>query len=87
MGETGNGAADRVLAETAIAASRGMGAGARADFHAASAPLAAAVRAARPPATLHATVCTACNSTTEVPFVPDGVRPVYCLPCLKRQTR
>ena len=22
-----------------------------------------------------------------LPFVPDGVRPVFCMPCLKQQTR
>jgi CxxC-x17-CxxC domain-containing protein len=36
---------------------------------------------------MNLTNCTVCGAQTEVPFVPDGVRPVYCLPCLKRQTR
>ncbi len=31
--------------------------------------------------------CTICGVATEVPFQPDGVRPVYCLPCLKQRTR
>ena len=32
-------------------------------------------------------ICSACGEETLVPFVPDGVRPVFCLPCLKQQTR
>jgi CxxC-x17-CxxC domain-containing protein len=36
---------------------------------------------------LHAAVCSACAAETQVPFVPDGVRPVFCLPCLKQRTR
>jgi CxxC-x17-CxxC domain-containing protein len=36
---------------------------------------------------MHTAVCTVCNAATEVPFQPDGVRPVYCLPCLKQRTR
>jgi CxxC-x17-CxxC domain-containing protein len=36
---------------------------------------------------MHTATCSVCGVATEVPFVPDGVRPVYCLPCLKRQTR
>ena len=44
-------------------------------------------RPPRPRGAMHATVCSLCGSATEVPFVPDGVRPVFCLPCLKRQTR
>ena len=34
----------------------------------------------------HHDVLSLCGIATEVPFVPDGVRPVFCLPCLK-QTR
>jgi CxxC-x17-CxxC domain-containing protein len=41
----------------------------------------------RPPATMHPAKCTVCGEATEVPFVPDGVRPIYCLPCLKQRTR
>jgi CxxC-x17-CxxC domain-containing protein len=41
----------------------------------------------RPAATMHPAKCTVCGDATEVPFVPDGVRPVYCLPCLKQRTR
>lgn len=46
-----------------------------------------AVRPARPRGPMHATTCSLCGTDTEVPFVPDGVRPVFCLPCLKKQTR
>lgn len=38
-------------------------------------------------APMHSATCTVCGVTTEVPFRPDGVRPVYCLPCLKQRTR
>jgi CxxC-x17-CxxC domain-containing protein len=41
----------------------------------------------RGPASLHAATCTRCGASTEVPFVPDQKRPIYCLPCLKQQTR
>jgi len=45
----------------------------------------------RPPrastAEMHTTVCSSCSEETQVPFRPDGVRPVYCMPCLKQQTR
>jgi len=41
----------------------------------------------RTPATMHTATCTVCSEPTEVPFVPDGVRPIYCLPCLKQRTR
>jgi CxxC-x17-CxxC domain-containing protein len=34
-----------------------------------------------------ATVCSLCSAETQVPFRPDGVRPVFCLACLKRRTR
>ena len=39
------------------------------------------------PAQLHDAVCSSCGADTQVPFAPDGVRPVYCMPCLKQQTR
>lgn len=42
----------------------------------------------RPPAgPMTPSVCSACGTPTEVPFLPDGVRPVFCLPCLKKRTR
>lgn len=47
-------------------------------------PPARAVRSRGP---MHTTSCSLCAVPTEVPFVPDGVRPVFCLPCLKKQTR
>jgi CxxC-x17-CxxC domain-containing protein len=40
-----------------------------------------------PAAELHTTTCSQCNQETKVPFRPDGVRPVFCMPCLKQQTR
>jgi CxxC-x17-CxxC domain-containing protein len=36
---------------------------------------------------MHSATCTVCASVTEVPFRPDGVRPIFCLPCLKQRTR
>ncbi len=36
---------------------------------------------------MHETSCSDCGIATKVPFVPDGKRPVFCLPCLKKQTR
>ena len=39
------------------------------------------------PESLNAAVCSSCGETTQVPFKPDGVRPVFCMPCLKQQTR
>jgi CxxC-x17-CxxC domain-containing protein len=41
----------------------------------------------RPQRELHTASCTVCGTPAEVPFVPDGIRPVYCLPCLKQRTR
>jgi CxxC-x17-CxxC domain-containing protein len=41
----------------------------------------------RQPRQMHGAACTVCGTAAEVPFVPDGVRPVYCLPCLKQRTR
>ena len=43
--------------------------------------------AQRRAAVMRATQCTACGAPTEVPFEPDGMRPIYCLPCLKQRTR
>ena len=48
---------------------------------------AASPRAQASTAAMHTTVCSSCEQETEVPFRPDGVRPVYCMPCLKQQTR
>ncbi len=41
----------------------------------------------RPDQKMYEALCTLCNAATDVPFRPDGVRPVFCLPCLKTQTR
>lgn len=41
----------------------------------------------RPAGPMHDAVCSECASATQVPFVPDGVRPVFCLDCLKKRTR
>jgi len=51
------------------------------------APRAEAPPRRRGPAQKNAANCTVCGAATEVPFVPDGVRPIYCLPCLKQRTR
>lgn len=39
------------------------------------------------PESLNDAVCSSCGEATQVPFKPDGVRPVFCMPCLKQQTR
>lgn len=41
----------------------------------------------KPAAPKHPATCSVCKEATEVPFMPDGVRPVFCLACLKQQTR
>lgn len=33
---------------------------------------------------LHETVCSACGMTTQVPFKPSGLKPVYCRACFKK---
>ena len=33
---------------------------------------------------MYKTVCSNCDDDTEVPFKPDGKRPVYCQQCLRR---
>jgi len=30
---------------------------------------------------MHEVVCSNCGKQTQVPFVPTGTRPVYCLDC------
>ena len=37
------------------------------------------------PQTLYDAKCAACGKQTKVIFPPDGTRPVYCKPCLKRR--
>ena len=38
---------------------------------------------ARAPREMHDVVCANCGKPTQVPFVPTGVRPVYCMDCLQ----
>lgn len=33
---------------------------------------------------LHEAVCSACGMTTQVPFKPSGMKPVYCRACFKK---
>lgn len=35
--------------------------------------------------TLHKAVCSECGNETEVPFEPDGSRPVYCRDCFMKR--
>ena len=35
----------------------------------------------RPPREMHKVTCADCGKETEVPFKPDGTRPVYCRDC------
>ncbi|HKL16854.1 MAG TPA: type IV secretion system DNA-binding domain-containing protein [Patescibacteria group bacterium] len=35
----------------------------------------------------HKAICSECGKTTYVPFVPDGLRPVYCKDCLKKKKK
>ncbi|MCG3133075.1 MAG: hypothetical protein HMLKMBBP_00167 [Planctomycetes bacterium] len=41
----------------------------------------------KPAGPMHDTRCSECDAPTQVPFVPDGLRPVFCLACLKKRTR
>lgn len=36
---------------------------------------------ARPPRQMYDTVCSACGNATQVPFQPNGSKPVYCRAC------
>ena len=40
-------------------------------------------RGDRPPREMHDVTCSECNKETQVPFKPDGERPVYCQDCFK----
>ncbi|HOT06402.1 MAG TPA: hypothetical protein PLI05_03785 [Methanotrichaceae archaeon] len=33
---------------------------------------------------MHDAVCSDCGNQTQVPFKPDGVRPVYCRDCYQK---
>lgn len=38
----------------------------------------------RRPAEMHTVTCSKCGKETEVPFKPDGSRPVYCKECYQQ---
>ena len=38
----------------------------------------------RPPREMHKVTCADCGKETEVPFKPDGTRPVYCRDCYQK---
>ena len=38
-----------------------------------------------PPREMHNVTCAECGKETQVPFKPDGVRPVYCRDCYQKQ--
>jgi CxxC-x17-CxxC domain-containing protein len=38
----------------------------------------------RPPREMHKVTCADCGAETEVPFKPDGTRPVYCRECYQK---
>ncbi|HNR44529.1 MAG TPA: hypothetical protein PKH80_05120 [Methanofastidiosum sp.] len=39
----------------------------------------------RPPREMHKATCASCGQETEVPFKPDGTRPVYCKECYQKK--
>ena len=39
----------------------------------------------RPPREMHKVTCAECGIETEVPFKPDGTRPVYCRDCYQKR--
>ena len=39
----------------------------------------------RPPREMHKVTCADCGKETEVPFKPDGTRPVYCQECYRKR--
>jgi len=39
----------------------------------------------RTPVELHDVTCAKCGAATQVPFKPDGTRPVYCRDCYQKQ--
>jgi len=38
-----------------------------------------------PPREMHKVICAECGKETEVPFKPDGTRPVYCRECYQKR--
>jgi CxxC-x17-CxxC domain-containing protein len=41
----------------------------------------------RAPRVMHDVICNSCGRLTQVPFVPTGSRPVYCLDCFQGSHR
>ena len=39
----------------------------------------------RPPREMHDVTCAECGQQTQVPFKPDGSRPVYCRDCYQKK--
>ena len=39
----------------------------------------------RPPREMHNVTCAECGQETQVPFKPDGTRPVYCRDCYQKK--
>ena len=39
----------------------------------------------RGPREMHKVTCADCGNETEVPFKPDGTRPVYCQECYRKR--
>jgi CxxC-x17-CxxC domain-containing protein len=33
----------------------------------------------------HSTVCAECGNVTKIPFIPDGITPIYCSECLSME--
>jgi CxxC-x17-CxxC domain-containing protein len=70
-------------AKRAMQSGNGNGAPSRRDNHNSS-------HAAHDPdqqPTLHEAVCHTCGSGVQLPFRPDGVRPVFCRPCFEERRR
>jgi CxxC-x17-CxxC domain-containing protein len=42
---------------------------------------------ARPVREMHDVICSNCGKPTQVPFVPTGMRPVYCMDCFQTARR
>jgi CxxC-x17-CxxC domain-containing protein len=41
----------------------------------------------RPQRPMHDVICNSCGRLTQVPFVPTGSRPVYCMDCFQATRR
>ena len=41
----------------------------------------------RPQRQMHDVICNSCGRLTQVPFVPTGTRPVYCMDCFQGSRR